>query len=87
MGRRVVKLPVQAGDSCVTASSRSPQTLSRFVATVKADFKDPTTLAAAFAVVERLLTLSIDGLGDITFFNNSVSGRISRSRVDVCRQH
>jgi hypothetical protein len=43
---------------------------------VKADFNDPTTLAAAFAFagVERLLTISIDGLGDIILSNNSVFG-------------
>ena len=67
---------MEAGDSNITASSRSPRKLSRFVAKVKADFNDPTTLAAAFAFagVERLLTISIDGLGDIILSNNSVFG-------------
>jgi NAD(P)H dehydrogenase (quinone) len=74
LGRRVVKLLMEAGDSNITASSRSPQKLSRFAAKVKADFNDPTTLAAAFAGVERLLIISIDGLGDIILSNNSVFG-------------
>jgi NAD(P)H dehydrogenase (quinone) len=74
MGRRVVKLLVEAGDSNITASSRSPQKLSRFAAKVKADFNDPTMLAAAFAGVECLPILFIDGLGDIILSNNSVLG-------------
>jgi hypothetical protein len=57
--------------------------LSRFAAKVKADFNDPSTLAAAFAGVERLLIISFDGLGDIILSDNSVSGCISRSRVGV----
>jgi uncharacterized protein YbjT (DUF2867 family) len=72
-GRRVVKLFMEAGDSNITASSRSPQKLSRFAAKVKADFNDPT-LVTAFAGVERLLIISIDGLGDIILSSNSVFG-------------
>jgi len=68
LGRRGVKLLMEAGDSNITAASRSQQKLSRFAAKVKADFNDPTTLAAAVAGVERLLILSIDGLGEIIVF-------------------
>jgi NAD(P)H dehydrogenase (quinone) len=35
LGRRVVKLLMEAGDSNITASNRSPQKLSRFAAKVK----------------------------------------------------
>jgi len=67
LGRRMVELLLEAGASNITVSSRSPKKLSRFaakgVATVKADFDDPTTLDAAFVGVERLLIISTDGLG------------------------
>ena len=74
LGRRAVKLLMEARDSNITASNRSPQKLSGFAAKVKADFNDSTTLTAAFARVERLLIISIDGLGDIILSNNSVFG-------------
>jgi hypothetical protein len=74
---------MEAGDSNITASSRSPQRLSRFTAKAKADFSDPTTLAATCAVIERLLIISIDGLSDTILSNSSGSGCISRSCVGV----
>ena len=66
LGRRVLELLLAANAGKLVTTTRSPEKLSdlaaRGVEVRKADFDDPTTLAAAFAGVDRLLLISTDAL-------------------------
>jgi len=66
LGRRVVELLLEAKAGPIVATTRTPEKLADFakrgVEVRKADFNDPTTLAKAFAGVERLLLVSTGDL-------------------------
>ena len=66
LGRRVLELLLAANAGKLVTTTRSPEKLAdlaaRGVEVRKADFDDPTTLAAAFAGVDRLLLISTDAL-------------------------
>jgi NAD(P)H dehydrogenase (quinone) len=66
LGRRVVELLLEANAGHIIAATRTPEKLADLVArdveVRKADFDDPSSLADAFACVERLLIISTDVL-------------------------
>jgi NAD(P)H dehydrogenase (quinone) len=66
LGRSVVERLLDAGVPNIVAASRDPSKLAdlaaRGVETRRADFDDPTSLAAAFAGVDRVLLVSTDSL-------------------------
>lgn len=66
LGRRVVELLLEAGESNIVATTRTPEKLADFAArgvTIRhANFDDPSTLAEAFSGVDRLLLISTDSL-------------------------
>jgi len=66
LGQRVLELLLEANTGRVIAASRTPEKLAHFAArdveVRKADFDDPSTLAEAFAGVDRLLLISTDVL-------------------------
>lgn len=68
LGRRVIELLLEGKSGPIIAASRSPEELANLrqqgVVTRHADFNDPTTLAEAFAGVDRLLLISTDVLGE-----------------------
>lgn len=66
LGRRVLELLLAANVGNLVTTTRTPEKLAdlaaRGVEVRKADFDDPTTLAAAFAGVDRLLLISTDAV-------------------------
>jgi NAD(P)H dehydrogenase (quinone) len=68
LGRRVVELLVESRAGHIVAATRTPDKLSnlaqRGAELRRADFDDPSSLASAFAGVDRLLIISTDALGD-----------------------
>jgi NAD(P)H dehydrogenase (quinone) len=66
LGQRVIELLLEANAGRVIAATRTPEKLAhlaaRDVEVRKADFDDPSTLATAFAGVDRLLLISTDVL-------------------------
>lgn len=67
LGRRVVELLLEAGETGIIAASRTPEKLVGWptdrVEVRYADFDDPVSLATAFTGVSRLLLISTDALG------------------------
>ena len=74
LGRPVVELRVEAGDSNLTASSAALRNSAASPRRLKQISLIQPRSPATFAGVERQLILSIDGLGDIILSSNSVSG-------------
>src|SRR4051812_5516944 len=66
LGRRVIELLLESNIDHVIAATRTPEKLAHLIArdveVRKADFDDPSTLAAAFDGVDRLLLISTDVL-------------------------
>src|SRR5215217_4903439 len=66
LGQRVIELLLEANAGHVIAATRTPEKLAhlaaRDVEVRKADFGDPSSLAVAFAGVDRLLLISTDAL-------------------------
>src|SRR5215207_8812169 len=66
LGQRVIELLLETNAGHVIAATRTPEKLAhlaaRDVEVRKADFDDPSTLAEAFAGVDRLLLISTDAL-------------------------
>ncbi len=64
LGQRVIELLIEANAGHIIAATRTPEKLAhlaaRGVEVRQADFDDPSSLAAAFAGVERLLLISTD---------------------------
>ncbi|MEO7911055.1 MAG: NAD(P)H-binding protein, partial [Roseiflexaceae bacterium] len=64
LGQRVIELLIEANAGHIIAATRTPEKLAhlaaRDVEVRQADFDDPSSLAAAFAGVERLLLISTD---------------------------
>ena len=67
LGRRVLELLLEANAGKLVTTTRTPEKLAdlaaRGVEVRQADFDDPTTLAQAFAGVDRLLLISTDTVG------------------------
>jgi NAD(P)H dehydrogenase (quinone) len=67
LGRRVVELLLEANVGTIVATTRTPEKLADFsakgVIVRHADFDDVSTLATAFAGVDRLLLISTDTVG------------------------
>ncbi|MFN8528802.1 MAG: SDR family oxidoreductase [Anaerolineae bacterium] len=67
LGRRVLELLLEAGETHIIATTRTPEKLADFAArgvTVRtATFDDPESLRAAFTGADRLLLISTDALG------------------------
>lgn len=67
LGRRVLELLLEAGETRIVAATRTPDKLADFAArgvTVRhADFEDLASLESAFAGVDRLLLISTDAVG------------------------
>ena len=68
LGRRVLELLLDAKAGPIIAATRTPEKLADFaeqgVIVRHGDFDDPTSLAQAFANVDRLLLISTDVLGE-----------------------
>jgi NAD(P)H dehydrogenase (quinone) len=66
LGQRVIELLLEANADHVIAATRTPEKLAhlaaRDVEVRKADFDDPSSLAVAFAGIDRLLLISTDSL-------------------------
>jgi len=67
LGRRVVELLLEAGETHLVALTRTPEKLAHFAergVTVRyGSFDEPESLPAAFAGVDRLLLISTDAVG------------------------
>lgn len=68
LGQRVVELLLEAGETSIVATTRTPEKLAHFseqgVEVRSADFNDPASLPDAFAGVDRLLLISTDAVGE-----------------------
>jgi NAD(P)H dehydrogenase (quinone) len=68
LGRRVVELLLEAQAGQIVAATRTPEKLADFsqrgVIVRYADFDNPSSLAEAFAGVDRLLLISTDAVGE-----------------------
>jgi len=64
LGRRVIELLLERGEDKIVTTTRTPEKLANLAAqgveVRYANFDDPTTLAMAFAGVDRLLLISTD---------------------------
>lgn len=68
LGRRVVELLLEAGETNIIATTRTPEKLADFsqrgVTVRPADFDDAVSLAAAFAGADRMLLISTAVFGE-----------------------
>ena len=66
LGRRVIEILLEAGETNIIGTTRSPEKLADFaargVAVRQADFSQPDTLTSAFEGANRILIISTDAL-------------------------